>query len=320
MTGSGQISTAPPAGIPPAEIDIDEPVVRALLQTQHPDLAKLPLRLVATGWDNVTYRLGEDLAVRLPRIRDAVPLIRREQEWLPRLAPRLPVAVPVPIRHGEPADGYPWPWSVVPWVRGRSAEHEQLSPGQASRFGRFLGALHEPVPPAFPRNDYRGVPLAGVAELVAERLDRLSTGSAGLAVPLSAVRERWRQALAAPAGGLDICVHGDLHPKNLVVCEGRLAAVLDWGDLTAGDPAIDLAAAWMLFPVDAHQEIWDAYRPVPDGTLVRASGWAVFFGLMLLEVGLAGDPPFAEIGRRTLARVCGDERRPVGVPGAQPAR
>jgi aminoglycoside phosphotransferase (APT) family kinase protein len=303
VTGSAQTPPAPPAGIPPAEVDIDERLVEALLRAQHPDLADLPLRLVATGWDNATYRLGDQLAVRLPRIGDAVPLLCKEQEWLPRLAPRLPVTVPVPVRLGEPAAGYPWPWSVVTWVPGRSAEHEQLSPGQASRFGRFLAALHQPAAHSFPRNDYRGVPLAGVADVVEERLNRLSTGSTGLAVPLSAVRERWRRALAASAEVLDICVHGDLHPKNLVVDEGRLAAVLDWGDLTAGDPAIDLGAAWMLFPVDAHPDIWDAYRPVPAGTMLRATGWAVFFGSMLLEVGLAGDPPFAEIGRRTLARV-----------------
>jgi len=90
-----------------------------------------------------------------------------------------------------------------------------------------------------------------------------------------------------------------------VVVEGRLAAVLDWGDLTAGDPAIDLGAAWMLFPVDAHQEIWDAYRPTSPDTMARAAGWAVYWGVMLLDVGLANDPPFAEIGRRTLGRACG---------------
>jgi aminoglycoside phosphotransferase (APT) family kinase protein len=290
-------------GIPPAEIEIDERLVRELLRTHHPDLAELSLQLVATGWDNATYRLGDELAVRLPRIADAVALLRKEREWVPRLAPRLPVTVPVPVRLGEPAAGYPWPWNIVAWIPGRSAEHEQLSPAQASRFGKFLAALHQPAPHSFPRNEYRGVPLASVAGALEERLHRLSTRTTGLAVPLSAVRELWRQALAAPAGDLDTCVHGDLHPKNLVVDEGRLAAVLDWGDLTVGDPAIDLGAAWMLFPVDVHADVWEAYRPVPAGTVQRAAGWAVFFGAMLLEVGLAGDPPFAEIGRRTLARV-----------------
>jgi aminoglycoside phosphotransferase (APT) family kinase protein len=301
---TGSASPPTPAGIPPAEIDINEPLVRALLQAQHPDLADLPLQLVATGWDNATYRLGDQLAVRLPRIADAADLLRKEQRWLPQLAQRLPVTVPVPVRVGEPAAGYPWSWSVVPWVPGRSAEHEHLSPAQAGRFGRFLAALHQPVSKSFPRNDYRGVSLASVADAFEQRLDRLSTVHTGLSMPLSAVRGRWRQAVAAPAGVLDTCVHGDLHPKNVVVDEGRLAAVLDWGDLTAGDPAIDLGAAWMLFPVDAHQDVWDEYRPAPPDTMVRAAGWAVYFGAMLLEVGLANDPPFAGIGRRTLARVC----------------
>lgn len=274
------------------------------MRDQHPDLADRPLTLVATGWDNATYRLGDDLAVRLPRIEAAAALLRKEQEWLPRLAARLPVPVPEPVRVGEPTAGYPWPWSVVRWIPGRSAEREELSPSQASQFARFLAALHEPVPDSFPRNEYRGVTLAGAAIGLEERLHRLSTMNTGLAVPLLTVRERWQRALAAPADNLHTCVHGDLHPKNLVVDEGRLAGVLDWGDLTAGDPAIDLGAAWMLFPVDAHQQIWHAYRPTQPDTMVRAAGWAVYWGVMLLDVGLAGDPPFAEIGRRTLARLC----------------
>ncbi|HEY8472325.1 MAG TPA: aminoglycoside phosphotransferase family protein [Natronosporangium sp.] len=293
-------------GTPPAEVDLDDRLVRALLRDQHPDLADRPLALVAGGWDNATYRLGDDLAVRLPRRRVAAALLRKEQEWLPRLAARLPVPVPEPVRVGEPSAGYPWPWSVVRWIPGRSAECEELSPGQAEQFGRFLAALHEPAPDSLPRNEYRCLTLADVSPRVEQRLRRLSTMNTGLAVPLLTVRQRWQQALAASPDSLDTCVHGDLHPKNLVVDAGRLAAVLDWGDLTAGDPAIDLAAAWMLFPVDAHPAVWESYRPTEPDTVVRAAGWAVYWGVTLLDAGLAGDPPFAEIGRRTLARLCGD--------------
>jgi aminoglycoside phosphotransferase (APT) family kinase protein len=289
-----------PAGIPPAEVHLDDALVRALLRAQHPDLADLPIQLVATGWDNATYRLGEHLAVRLPRIEAAVGLLRNEQAWLPRLAPTLPVPVPAPVRVGEPGAEFGWPWSVVPWVAGRSAEHESLAADQAAPFGEFLAAVHRPVPDGFPRNDYRGVPLAQVSDRVEERLHRLSTRDA--AVP-DGVRERWRVALAAPTDTVETCVHGDLHPKNIVVDSGRLAAVLDWGDMTAGDRAVDLGAAWMLFPLEAHERLWRSYGPVSESTMHRAIGWAVFFGVTLLDVGLENDPPFAEIGRRTLARI-----------------
>jgi aminoglycoside phosphotransferase (APT) family kinase protein len=124
-----------PIGVPAAEIEIDEVLVRALLRAQHPDLADLRLTLTAVGWDNVTYRLGEQLAVRLPRIRAGSQLLRREHRWLPVLAGRLPIRVPVPVRLGEPeGEMFPWPWSVVPWIPGRSAELGLLDPAQAATF------------------------------------------------------------------------------------------------------------------------------------------------------------------------------------------
>lgn len=290
-------------GIPPAEAAVDEPLIRGLLRSQHPDLAGLPLRHIATGWDNVTYRLGDKLAVRLPRIRAAAALILLEQTWLPRLAGRLPVAVPVPVRQGTPGPGFGWPWSVVPWVDGRTADLEPMGAGQAGLFGRFLASLHRPPPPGFPRNDWRGVPLASLSEAVERKLAALAGAGAGLTAPAEAALDQWRRAVRAPADVADMCIHGDLHPRNVVVSVGSLAAVLDWGDMTAGDPAADLAAAWLLFPVTAHAAIWSAYGPVTAHTMTRASGWAIFFAATLLDGGLAGDQALAAIGRRTLEGV-----------------
>jgi aminoglycoside phosphotransferase (APT) family kinase protein len=291
-------------GIPPAEVDVDERLVRGLLRSQHPDLAGLPLRHVATGWDNVTYRLGGELAVRLPRISSAASLIAVEQAWLPRLAGHLPVPVPVPLRHGGPGAGFPWPWSIVPWMPGRTADREPLDAAQASLIGRFLASLHRPAPSGFPRNGYRGIPLASLSEEMAAKLAVLAAGGTGLAVPAAAVSDRWHEAVAAPVDAADTCIHGDLHPRNLVVSQGRLTAVLDWGDMTAGDPATDLAAAWLLFPVAAHDALWAAYGQVSVHTVTRARGWAVFFGTLQLVLGLDGDPVLAGSGRRTLERAC----------------
>jgi aminoglycoside phosphotransferase (APT) family kinase protein len=291
-------------GIPPADIDIDERLVRGLLRSQHPDLAGLPVRHVATGWDNVTYRLGSQLAVRLPRISGAAPLIVVEQAWLPWLAGHLPVAVPVPLRQGRPGTGFPWPWSVVPWTPGRTADREPLDAAQAGVFGRFLGCLHRPPPPGFPRNDWRGIPLTSLRETLEPKLAALTDAGAGLAVPAEAVWDRWRDAVRAPADAVDTCIHGDLHPRNLVVGQGSLSAVLDWGDMTAGDPAADLAAVWLLFPPAAHPAAWTAYGQVSNSTMRRARGWAVFFGATLLTLGLASDPVLAAIGRRALERAC----------------
>lgn len=302
---------AVPPGLPPSEIDVDDDVVRELLRSQHPDLAALPLRFAAIGWDNVTYRLGDDLAVRLPRLRAAADLLRQEQRWLPHLAPALPVPIPVPVRTGAPSAARPWPWSVVPWTHGRTADLDPLPAGAAGDLGRFLAALHGlPVPPDAPRNDWRGVPLADRSGAVAELLDALRPAGPSLRPLLAAARDCWDRGLAAPAETHEAWVHGDLHPRNVVVADGRIAAVLDWGDLTVGDRATDLASAWMLVPPDARPAVWKAYGPVPAATHARARAWAVHFGLSFLAAG-AGDPAWVEVGRRTLERACapgeGDE-------------
>ncbi|TMV59696.1 phosphotransferase, partial [Thioclava sp. BHET1] len=133
-------------GTPPAELEIDAALVRRLLAAQHPDLAALPLGATQEGWDNVTMRLGPDLAVRLPRRRAAADLLRREQIWLPRLAPSLPVAVPVARRIGLPAADYPWHWSVLPWLKGGTADRAVPAPKEALYLATNLQALHHPAP------------------------------------------------------------------------------------------------------------------------------------------------------------------------------
>ena len=280
---------------PPAEVDVDEPLVRRLLEAQHPDLAGLPLRYVADGWDNVTYRLGDDLAVRLPRRQVAVPLLEAEQRWLPVLATRVGLAVPEPVRAGAPGDDYPWPWSVVRWVHGTPVDVQPLDPGEASAFGAFLADLHGPAPDDAPRNPHRGVALRVKDEALAVRWDRMAE-----AEPL---RRLWAEVVDVPVDADPGWLHSDLHPKNVVGEGGRLVGAVDWGDLGVGDPATDLAAAWMLFPPEVHAEVWTAYGTVSEATLARARGWAIFFGTVLLDTSVDDEDTFGRIGRTTLERV-----------------
>lgn len=292
----------PPPGIPSAEVEITDELVLALLRSQHPDLAERPLRLFGSGWDNTTYRLGPDLAVRLPRRQLGAEMIRKEQRWLPAVVAGLPIPVATPVRVGQPEFGYPWTWSVVPWIDGFSAEVADPDPSEAARLGLFLKALHQPGPNDAPRNSYRGCPLTDRARSVEERLPRLNT--ALLDVSIDQIRDVWQRAKTMPIDEEPVWLHGDLHARNIVVHDGRIVGVIDWGDLCVGDPATDLAVAWMLFPNSAHDALRTGYGRVSDATWERARGWAIFFGVVMVDAGARDDPVWAAAGARTLVRAC----------------
>ena len=291
---------APVADKPVAEVAIDEPLVRMLLRAQHPDMAELPLELANEGWDNAMWRLGDDLAVRVPRRAMGAPLVRHEQDWLPVLAPALPVPVPVPVRVGRPQAGYPWHWSIVPWFAGHHAI--EVQPEETSSLveplADFVIALHAPAPPDHPVNPVRGVPLAARDDVVRERfrtVPELDGDALGV----------WEHALAAPPwSAAPHWLHGDLHPGNLVVADdGSLAAVVDFGDMCAGDPATDLAVAWQLFDAPGRQRFVDRVEAAcawGEPTWRRAHGWAVSFASVLLEAS-DDNPDYLALGRRTLA-------------------
>lgn len=294
----------PPAGTPAAEVVIDGALVRGLLEGQHPDLAHMPLRPIEAGWDNAMFRLGEGLTVRLPRRAASAGLIAHEQTWLPRLAPRLPLPVPAPYRTGLPAAGYPWRWSVAPWLPGAPADERPPDVDQARPWAAFLRALHAPADADAPPNPVRGVPLPLRAAAVETRMGRIADGGDAIAPPVWAI---WRDALDAPANVSPTWLHGDLHPRNVLVEGGAVAGVIDWGDITAGDPATDLASIWMLFDAPlARRAAIEAYA-MSAATLRRARGWAVLFGVMLLDSGLVDNPRNAAIGRRTLRRLAQGE-------------
>ncbi|MBE9108845.1 aminoglycoside phosphotransferase family protein [Nodosilinea sp. LEGE 07298] len=289
------------AQTPAAEVSIDAALVQALLHYQHPDLAHLAITPVDAGWDNAMFRLGDGLLVRLPRRQIAAALIEHEQTWLPQIAGQLPIAVPTPYRLGAPALAYPWRWSILPWIAGNTADLSPPRPAQAKRLGQFLRALHIPAPPNAPVNPFRGVPLGQRAEAIVERLHRLRTKTALIS---PAIQAHWDAALVAPIDTPPTWIHGDLHPRNILVEGGLLTGIIDWGDLTSGDRATDLATVWMLFgDRNARLEAIAAYGPVSEATLQRALGWAIFFGVVLLDTGLVDHPRHAMIGEQTLRRI-----------------
>jgi aminoglycoside phosphotransferase (APT) family kinase protein len=286
---------------PIAGVTIDTSLVRALLREQHPDLAHLPLIEVGEGWDNKQFRLGEDLVLRLPRRAASAALIEHEQRWLPRLSPRLPLPVPVPLRVGRPGCGFPWSWSVVPWLAGQSAV---LAPVQdvamaAVALGQFLRALHHAAPGDAPHNPWRSVPLSARAHTLREHLQQVD----GL-VDRVAVLALWERAVSTPAwSGPPMWTHGDLHPGNLLVSGGRLSAVIDFGDLAAGDPSTDLSVAWMLLPPSARHAFLKSARgefdSLDDHTVMRARGWALALGLAQLA-NSRDDELMGALGRATI--------------------
>ncbi|MBG6083898.1 aminoglycoside phosphotransferase family protein [Zhihengliuella flava] len=281
--------------IPPADVELTHAQVRRLLAAQHPDLARLPLVRVATGWDNVMYRLGADWAVRLPRRRSAVALLHHEVAHLPRLAPHLPVPVPAVVRTGQPGAGYPYPWVITRWFRGTSAARASAAhrDGYARQLARFFAALHRPAPADAPTNAVRGTALRLRRDDARRRLADFSIS------PYTAEVQGWwpgavevldglfdASAAAPEHAGPLLWLHGDPHPHN-TVCHpaGVLAAIIDFGDITRGDPASDLGMVWLHFTASGRRDFADEYAraagAAPDDALwLRARGWAVHYGLI----------------------------------------
>jgi aminoglycoside phosphotransferase (APT) family kinase protein len=290
------------------ELDIDGSLVGRLLAAQFPEWADLPVEPVhSAGTDNAIYRLGDDMAVRLPRIPGATDQVEKEHQWLPRLAPLLPLSIPVPLAKGMPAEGYPLHWSIYRWLEGESAASKPIAdPHQAAtELARFVACLQriDPAggPPPGAHNFFRGEPLAmRHAETRTAIATLHNTLDAGAAVAA------WEAALQAPAwNGPAVWLHGDLHPTNLLVKRGRLSAVIDFGGLGVGDPACDLMVAWTILSADT-REVFRAALPVDDSAWARGRGWALSVGLIALPYYRDTNPVLAGIARRTIDEVLAD--------------
>lgn len=287
--------------VPEAEVAIDERLVRALLVEQHPDLADLPLEPAGEGWDNAIWRLGRHLAVRLPRRELAVGLLEHERRWLPGLAERLPVAVPTPRYLGVPGCGYPWPWHVVEWLPGATADVDPLDGAGARRLGEALRALHVPALPTAPHNPYRSVPLGARQPPLALLRD------AGWNGGRRRLERVWDAAVEAAADAEPTWVHGDVHVRNLLVSHGDLVAIIDWGDLCAGDRAVDLSVLHTSLAPGLERAFADGYGPLDAATAARARGWAIVFSTIVWISRRRDDRAWARLAHASLTRLatCG---------------
>jgi aminoglycoside phosphotransferase (APT) family kinase protein len=291
------------------EMDIDASLVSRLLAGQFPQWADQRIEPVdSAGTDNAIFRLGKDMAVRLPRIGAATGQVEKEQRWLPVLAPLLPLAIPEPLAKGNPSEGYPWDWSVYRWLEGENATVERIAdPHQAATdLAQFVGALQRidlaEGPSMGAHKLSRGVPLAWrdtpTRAAIASLHDSLDTYAATAA---------WEEALDAPAWpGPPVWLHGDLQSGNLLARSGRLSAVIDFGCLGLGDPACDVMAAWTFFSAKTRDTFRAALTVDDAATWARARGWALSVSLLVLPYYQSTNPVLCGIARRAIDEVLAD--------------
>jgi aminoglycoside phosphotransferase (APT) family kinase protein len=288
------------------ELDIDVGLVRRLLAAQFPHWAELPIEPVyPRGTDNALYRLGDDMVARLPRQAMKSATLQKERRWLSNLGPLLPIAVPLPLAEGMPTEEYPSEWSVYRWLEGKDAVTEPIADERqlASDLADFIAALQRidtaggPTPSA--QNFGRGAPLA-----TRDEATRTAIAALGDAIDVRAVTAAWETALAAPEWDRPpVWIHGDLDSRNLLVKEGRVSAVIDWGCLGVGDPAYDVMVAWKMFSAVTRDQFRSALS-VDDATWVRSRGLTLSQALIALPYyTMETNPVLVLEARRWMAEV-----------------
>ncbi len=293
------------------EIEIDAALVHHLIAAQFPQWADLPItRVESSGTDNAMFRLGSDMALRLPRIAAATAQVEKEQRWLPELAPHLPLTIPAPLALGEPDAAYPLKWSIYRWLDGDNAintpprdQHEA-----ARALADFITVLQRIDPAGGPlhgaHNFNRGEPLAVRDAATRQAIAQIANM---IDFDARAALAAWEAALSAPAwDGQPRWIHGDLMPGNLLVFDGQISAVIDFGGLGVGDPACDLLIAWNFFTAEA-RATFRAALGVDAATWARGRGWALTVGLVAIPYYLHTNPTLAGIGQRTVAAILADQ-------------
>lgn len=286
---------------------IDADLVSRLVAAQFPQWAHLPVRPVPEdGHDNRTFRLGDELTARLPTAEAYVPAVAKEHRWLSVLAPALPVQIPVSVAVGEPGEGYPYPWSVRRWLDGETARADRVDDLAefAVAVAEFLLALQRVDatggPLAGAHSFYRGAPPAHYDDETQRALAAL-----GGRVDAGRVRAVWDAALVATWPGPPTWFHGDVANTNLLVRDGLLSAVIDFGTSGVGDPACDLVIAWTMFEGESRKAFREAVAQ-DAGTWARARGWALWKALIVLAAGNHADPSTGAVNERVVADVLAD--------------
>jgi aminoglycoside phosphotransferase (APT) family kinase protein len=287
--------------------DIDATLVKQLVRTQFPQWADLPVAPVENGgWDNSTFHLGDSMSVRMPRAPEYVAQVEKEHRWLPALRPHLPLPIPVPLALGAPGAGYPWPWSIYGWLDGEQARVDRVcDPGRfAADLARFLVALRSidarGGPAAGPHNFHRSGPLS-----IYDAETRWSIGAFADEIDVTAVTQVWDTALETSTQGPQVWVHGDVAEGNLLVKEGRLSAVIDFGCAGVGDPSCDLVIAWTFLDPPS-REIFRSTVALDPATWKRARGWAIWKALITMAQLRGADPIKAEKPRRVIQEILDD--------------
>jgi aminoglycoside phosphotransferase (APT) family kinase protein len=276
------MSDTPHLGPVPQRVDVSADLVSRLVRGQFPQWAALPVTPVANGgWDNWTFHLGPRLSVRIPSAAEYALAVEKEHRWLPVLAPQLPLPISTPIARGEPGPGYPFAWSIYSWLDGEAASADRIADPVrfAVDLAGFLSALRRVDPADGPRpgthNWYRGGTLRTFAGIVGNALTSLASR-----VDVELVAQVWQDALDAPWDGVEAWFHGDIAEGNLLLADGQLAAVIDFGTCGVGDPACDLAVAWTLLTVEGRRVFREALA-VDEAQWSRGRGWALWKALQL---------------------------------------
>jgi aminoglycoside phosphotransferase (APT) family kinase protein len=290
------------------KVHINEELVRHLIASQFPQWGDLPIKPVEfDGHDNTTYRLGENMSVRLPTHKVYARQVEKEHRWLPKLAPNLPLPIPTPIAKGAPTDDFALPWSIYRWLKGKDAEREPFADinQAATALGEFLSALQ--------RNETSGWPSPGYEQLfrgappeifAAETRDTITMLK--VTIDTEAATAVLEAALAAPAWhGPPVWFHGDLSAGNLLVENGQLSAVIDFGSAAVGDPACDLMFAWKIFSGESLRA-FRAALPFDNATWARGRGWAIWKGLITLAEHIDTNSVEAEKARHFCEAVIAD--------------
>lgn len=286
------------------ELHIDADLVERLVGQQFPRWAGLPVRRVASaGTENAMFRLGDDMVVRLPRRPDGARQIEKEHRWMPQLAPQLPLAVPEPLAKGAPGAGYGLAWGVYRWLEGDDAYDTPLVElaDAAVELGRFIRALRQVDATGGPMS-YRGGPVGADGD--SDVRDAIRDLGADGVLDAELATEVWESVLRLPQwDAAPVWLHSDLLPGNLLTSSGRLSAVIDFGALGVGDPAVDVMAAWTVFDAETRDAFRDAVE-VDDATWARGRGWALCFGLTADHYYRGGrNPVLAGVGRRAVGEV-----------------